>query len=231
MTKTAIILGGGDGRRAGGSAPKQFRNIGGEMVLMRAIKAFFAEDINTRVLVVIHPGFLYEWEEIINQLCVSTGRDIKLICGGKSRFHSVYNAIMEVTDDANELVAIHDGARPLITEEMIKRGWETGEKTGAAVPAIPPTNSLRKLNNDGSNHAVIRSEYVEVQTPQVFRADILKRAYQQPENAGFTDDASVVEALGYKVSLYEGDSLNIKITNPLDFRIAELILADRSKTK
>lgn len=123
------------------------------------------------------------------------------------------------------MVAVHDAARPMVSPGLIARGWETCRRHAAAVPAVPVTDSLRRLEGGGSV-AVPRPEFVTVQTPQVFRADILKNACAQTErdDALFSDDASAVEATGRRVALFEGDPENIKVTRPFDFDIAALLL-------
>ena len=131
---------------------------------------------------------------------------------------------MEISADDELYVAVHDGARPLITPSMISRGWECALRNDSAIPSIPLSDSIRHLSGQGESHSVARKDYVAVQTPQIFKSEIIKRAYAQPESADFTDDASVVEALGLKVSLYDGEPDNIKITYPRDLQVACIIM-------
>ncbi len=218
--RIAIILGGGDGTRAGGSLPKQFQDLHGKPVLLHSIEAFLP--LADRIYLVLHPSFLEEWEAFTAPL----GR-VSVVCGGRTRFDSVRNALLMVSDDgyaSGDLIAIHDGARPLVTEEIISTGYAMAAEKGAAIPAIPVTDSLRRLGTDGASHSVERKDYVCVQTPQVFAADVLINAYGRSFNPSFTDDASVVEADGTPVSIYSGNVRNIKITHPMDFRIAGLLL-------
>lgn len=221
--KYAIILGGGNGLRAGGEIPKQFTDLEGEMVIVRAMRAFLDADPATKLIVVINPGFLDFWEIE----CADSSRRVPehtLCCGGPSRFASVKNGLMFIPDDEESLVAIHDGARPLVTPGMIARGWLSVSEHGASVPAIPVTDSLRHLTGDGRSESVERKDYVAVQTPQIFVTSAIKRAYEAEYSASFTDDASVAEAAGISVAIYEGERDNIKITNPIDFKVAEMIL-------
>ncbi|MDE6409206.1 MAG: 2-C-methyl-D-erythritol 4-phosphate cytidylyltransferase, partial [Muribaculaceae bacterium] len=140
------------------------------------------------------------------------------------------NGIMgiETENMAETFIAVHDAARPLVRASLISRGWRKGREEGAAIPVIPMTDSLRELTSDGSV-ALDRSRYVRVQTPQVFRGDWLKDAYSGLLRPEMTDDASVVEEAGVKVALYEGSETNIKVTNPLDFKIAELLMKENGK--
>ncbi len=227
MSRIAILLGGGDGTRAGGPLPKQFQEIAGMSVLQRSVEAFLKADPDTRVFVVLHPSFLQQWEDVVETLEQKFGSPITLVCGGKSRWHSVKNALVMLEQygvEDGDVVAVHDGARPLVPGAVIADGWAKGAECGAAVPVVPVTDSLRRFVEEDSV-AVPRKEYVAVQTPQVFRADIIIKAYKNEYSDTFTDDASVVEAAGYKVALFAGAPENMKITNPMDFRIAEALLA------
>ena len=224
QTRYAVILAGGEGRRAGGDLPKQFQELLGIPLLWWSVRAFHRQDPATRISVVLHPGFFDWWDVMVRELSEEDRKiDVRLVCGGPSRAASVRNGIMSLPDNAETLIAVHDGARPLLTPAIIERGWKAAEEGGAAIPSIPVTDSLRRLTGEGSE-AVDRSRFVAVQTPQVVRADILHRAYGLEDRPEFTDDASRVEALGVKVQLYEGAPSNIKVTNPDDFRIAEVLL-------
>lgn len=228
--KYAVIVAGGSGSRAGGEVPKQFQMLGGIPVVWWSIKAFHEEDPNVKIRVVLHPGFFALWDILRADLPEELkGIEVELICGGRSRLESVANGIMgiEVEEEEKALIAVHDAARPLVRREMIARGWETARNTRAAIPAVPMTDSIRLLLPDGSE-SLDRSRYVRVQTPQVFDAALLKEAYSGKLLPEMTDDASVVEAFGVPVALFPGEEENMKITNPLDFRIAEILLDSRS---
>jgi 2-C-methyl-D-erythritol 4-phosphate cytidylyltransferase len=224
LRKYAIILAGGSGQRAGGGLPKQFRNVGGLPMLLWSMKAFKEEDSNTEIILVVNPGFFDDWDIIENQLPESERIPYTLICGGKSRWHSVANGLMSLPKDEHSLVAVHDGARPLVNVEMIRRGWKTAAQYGTAVPVVKVTDSLRKLTTDTESESVDRSSYRAVQTPQVFNLKLLKEGYSYPESTTFTDDASVIESMGKKITLYEGDPINIKVTEAFDIQIADLLL-------
>lgn len=223
LVKYAVILAGGEGHRAGGNLPKQFMDLDGLPLLWWSVKAFHAEDPSTKIILVMHPGFFDTWDIIYSELPEEEKIDVELICGGRSRLESVKNGIMDIPSGDNILVAVHDAARPLVSVDMISRGWNVAAADGAAVPAVAVTDSLRKLTTDGSV-AVLRKDYVAVQTPQVFRSSLIKESYNGELLESFTDDASVAEAAGHKITLYEGDSRNMKVTNPLDIFIAEALL-------
>lgn len=220
--KTAIIVAGGTGSRAGGGIPKQFRNLAGKPVIYYSIRAFIEEDPMVKVIVVAHRDFL-SWSDRFRE---EFGPQVITVEGGETRLESVANGLAYVTGG---YVAIHDAARPLVTPVMIERGWEAAARHGAVVPATPLSDSLRHLSDLDSN-AVRRSEYVAVQTPQIFDARLLKSAYDELRSCDeyilktLTDDASVAELAGHKVSLYDGMPHNLKITLPEDFLIAETLL-------
>lgn len=227
MKKISIILGGGDGTRAGGSVPKQFQMLHGEPVLMHSIKAMQAGDA-TITYVVLHASFLYEWEEILSSLPFAA----KCVCGGKTRWHSVKNALLMVEQDgieSGDLIAVHDGARPLVPKDVVERGWREASEYKSAVPAIKVTDSLRQINAHDKSVAVNRENYKSVQTPQIFEAKLLVDAYKMEYNPTFTDDASVVETYGTAIHLFNGAIENIKITHPLDLAIAELYMNKQHK--
>lgn len=224
MQKYAIIVAGGEGNRAGGVVPKQFQLIAGIPMLWWSVRAFHAEDPDTRIILVLHPGFFDEWDLLYAELPEADRKiDVHISCGGRSRLESVRNGLMSVPDGNDALVAVHDAARPLVSVEMISRGWLAAEESGAAVPAVGMTDSIRRIEA-GVSVSVPRKDYVKVQTPQVFDASLLKHAYEGTLSDLMTDDASVVEAAGHKISLYEGSSYNMKVTEPLDIKIAETLI-------
>lgn len=227
MKKHAIIPAGGEGRRAGGNLPKQFVGLLGIPMLWRSVEAFHREDAETQITVVVHPGFFDDFDILRSELPAEL-KDIPLrvVAGGRTRGESVKNGLMGIDANRDTIIAVHDAARPLVTPELIRRGWECAALNGAAVPVVAVTDSLRELREEGSE-AVDRSRFVAVQTPQVFRGDILVRAYELDERPEFTDDASRVEAIGEKIMLYPGEAENFKVTNPSDFALAETLLRRR----
>lgn len=217
---SVIIVAGGKGLRAGGEIPKQFQTIGNKPVLMHTIEAFYKFDCNMRIVVVLAEDFCELW----NKLCHDYKFSIKhtIAYGGETRFHSVKNGLEKISD--NEFVAIHDAARPFVSREVIKRCFENAFNSGCGVvPVIGEKNSVRQITDEGSKN-IDRDSIKIVQTPQVFPASDIKKAYKTEYNSFFTDDTSVAEKNGMKIVLVKGDEINIKITTPFDFAVGELIL-------
>lgn len=220
MRKFIIIVAGGKGLRMGTDIPKQFLPIGGKPVLMHTLEAFYRYDKNITMIVVLPESQQAYW----NELCHNHHFVLphKVACGGETRFHSVKNGLALV-DDENGLVGVHDGVRPFVAEQVIDTCYREAEKCGAVIPVIDVVETVRHLQGNES-HTVNRSEYKLVQTPQVFSVQLLKKAYMQSYCDAFTDDASVVEALGEKVFLVAGNRENIKITTPFDIKIANTLI-------
>ena len=230
--KYAVILAGGNGSRAGGEMPKQFVELLGIPILWWSVRAFHAADPDTHIVIVMNPSFWDDWDIIYNELPEEDRRiPLQLFCGGRSRTESVWNGIMDLPHDADTLIAVHDAARPLITKGMVAELWKTAEDKGSAVPCVEEVNSLR-VKDGGDTRPVDRADFLVVQTPQVFRADILHDAYvkHDPE-AKFTDDASLVQQAGYDITVAPGIPDNIKVTNPMDFAVAEAIMRYQADKK
>lgn len=216
-----IVVAAGSGRRFGADLPKQFHLLGGKPVLMHSVDAMRRYGGGGLVVTVLHPDYISYW----NDVCASFGFDPGVIvAGGDTRWMSVRNALDVYGNDA-DIVTIHDGARPLVGKSVVERVISAvlGGAAGA-VPVIPLTDSLRQIDGGGHSSAVDRSSFVAVQTPQGFSGKELRTAYSAPFSPLFTDDASVIEAAGYDVSLVEGSSVNMKVTNPVDLAIAEILL-------
>ena len=226
MRKYAVIVAGGSGTRMGGGMPKQFRPLCNRPVLWWSMKAFHDEDPQTRLILVLPREFITLWQDFYTSLPHEDHFAHEIATGGASRTESVKNGLQLIEFEEDALVAVHDGARPLVTASLISKGWDTARKYNAAVPAVPVTDSLRCVESYPSV-AVDRDKYVAVQTPQVFRVDLLKEAYRKAGDQTFSDDASAVENLGREVTLFEGEGSNIKITNPKDMAVAETLLSDK----
>lgn len=224
MKKYAVIVAGGSGTRLGSKLPKQFLDLNGYPLLWWSLKAFHNEDTSTEIILVLPEKFIDEWKKIVKLLANEDNIPHKIISGGNSRTESVKRGL-SLIDQPDSIVAVHDAARPIITAEMISAGWEAAMTDGAAIPVVPVTDSLRRVVSEGSM-AVDRSEYVAVQTPQVFKSDILIKAYRDNPEEVFSDDASAVEKTGVKISLYPGRHENIKVTNPGDMEIASYFLKE-----
>lgn len=220
MKKYAIIVAGGKGLRMGGELPKQFIPVEGRPVLMRTLDAFHACDGTIQIVLVLPRDHQPYWQELCREYQFAVPH--RIADGGATRFHSVQNGLALV-DDAEALVAVHDGVRPFLSAEVIEACYREAEAHGAVVPVIPVVETVRHLLPEGSE-TVPRDAYRLVQTPQTFRASLLRRAYEQPFCEAFTDDASVVEALGHAVLLVEGNRENIKLTTPYDLIVAKALV-------
>lgn len=216
-----IIVAGGKGLRMGGDLPKQFLPIGGKPVLMRTIERFREYSAELQIILVLPR----EQQDYWRQLCAKHHFAIehRVVDGGATRFHSSQNGVAAVPDDADGVVGIHDGVRPFVSVETIARCFEAARQFGAALPVLPVTDTLRRVTDDGG-YNVQRNDYRTVQTPQTFDAQLLKQAFRQPYSDAFTDDASVVEAMGHKVTMVDGNRENIKLTTPFDLVVAEAVL-------
>lgn len=219
MKLFAIIVAGGAGKRMNATVPKQFLLLKGRPVLMHAIAAFNTAVSQCEIIVVLPSEEIATWK----QLCCQYFFTIKhqVVAGGDQRFHSVKNAIANCNEKG--YIAVHDGARPLVSTDLIVRSFETARKCKSAVPVVSVEETIRCISGN-SSVTVDRTKYKLVQTPQVFESNLLLDAYKQHYIESFTDDASVVEAFGYSVTLCEGEKNNIKITTPIDLIIAEAYL-------
>lgn len=215
-----VIVAGGSGTRMGGTIPKQFAIVGGEPILVRTINNF-AKAFPTAKIIVVLPAVQTDfWKNLSARFKVARH---SIVVGGKERFHSVKNGI-EALSDAVDLIAIQDGVRPFASTEMIRRTAECAAENGTAIPAVKPVDSFRAATGDNGESAIIdRSTLRIIQTPQIFRADLLRAAYDVDYDAAFTDDASVVERAGYRITLCDGERSNIKITTQEDMIYAEAI--------
>jgi 2-C-methyl-D-erythritol 4-phosphate cytidylyltransferase len=223
MKLYAVIVAGGSGKRMGAEIPKQYLELAGKPVLMHTLERFKAFDESIEIITVLPENQLRYWGDI--QKKYSFNIPHTLVKGGKARFFSVRSGLQFV--DVPGLVAIHDGVRPFVSVDTIKRCFKEAEKSGNAIPVIPPSDTLRIINEQGStplNRLMIR----QVQTPQVFSAELIKNAYRQEYLPEFTDDATVLEKTGVKINLVEGNRENIKITNPEDLIISAALLKSLS---
>ena len=214
-----IIVAGGKGMRMGKDLPKQFLPIDGTPILMHTLQAFYDYDPSMTLIVVLPSDQQAYWSKLCGDYHFTIPHVV--VKGGETRFHSVKNGLASIKGEG--LVAVHDGVRPFVHCDTIDRCFAAAQESGAAVPVVEVVDSLRKVEDEESK-AVSRRDYRIVQTPQVFDISLLKEAYKQPYTVDFTDDASVVEAYGRKISLVEGNRENIKITSPFDLVIAEAFL-------
>ncbi len=222
MKKYVIVVAGGKGLRMGGEIPKQFIPVKGKPVLMRTLETFYACDPNIELIVVLPVEQRSYWEH----LCAEYGFTLshRIAAGGETRFHSVKNGLALVEEDG--VVGVHDGVRPFVSAEVIADCYAQAATLQAVVPVTDVVETVRHLLSEGGSETVSRNDYKLVQTPQVFTVELLKRAYAQDYKPFFTDDASVVEALGQPVHLVSGNRENIKLTTPFDLKVAESLIDD-----
>jgi len=226
MHKVAIIVAGGKGERMGTSTPKQFLELAGKPILIHTLEKFKKADPKIEIILALPKNQIDFWEELFHKYQLPKVLH-QVVEGGKTRFHSVQNALKLVKE--NSLVAIHDGVRPLVSVDTIHECFAEAEKNGNAIPVIEVVDSLRHYSKqDKTNEAVSRSCYKIVQTPQCFTSELIFRAYQQDFDKLFTDDATVVEKLGETINLVSGNRENIKITTVEDLVIAEAFLLNLS---
>lgn len=216
-----IIVAGGKGLRMGSDIPKQFLPIGGKPVLMRTLERFREYSPTLQIILVLPKAQQDYW----HKLCKDYNFEVEYVLadGGETRFHSVQNGLAKIPDDAEGVVGVHDGVRPFPSIDVIRNCYETARTAKAVIPVIPVVETVRHLQGNTSE-TVPRNDYRLVQTPQTFDIQLLKAANKQPYNDGFTDDASVVEAFGFNITLVEGNRENIKITTPYDMKIAEVLI-------
>lgn len=222
MKKYAIIVAGGSGTRMGGYLPKQFMLLRDKPVLYYTLKTFIEAYEDLQVILVLPMDYTDMGQEIIDAFFDKDR--IRITAGGDTRFQSVKNGLALVEEES--VVFVHDGVRCLLTTELIHRCYAMAVETGTAIPAIPSKDSIRLITDEG-NAAFDRNRVMLIQTPQTFHSKIIVPAFQIDYKDKFTDEATVAEAYGMKVSLVEGEETNIKITRPVDLLLAEQILAER----
>lgn len=220
MKYYAIIVGGGSGKRMQNAIAKQFLLLKNKPVLMHTLSAFHSSPFKPEIIVVLHPDLHQYWEEL--RLKYDFNIPHLLIRGGDERFHSVRNGLMAIKGEG--IVAIHDAVRPLVSQKLITNTFEHAEENGNAICCIKPSDSVRRVKTTQQSKVINRDELVMIQTPQVFEISQLRKAYQQPYRAKFTDDASVVEKAGFAINLVEGERNNLKITYPEDLELANFLL-------
>lgn len=216
-----IIVAGGSGLRMGVSIPKQFLNLMKKPVLMHTISKFYEYNSKLNIILVLPTEHFATWESLCERFDFHVKH--KIVAGGETRYQSVKNGLTAVSSAG--LVAVHDGVRPLVSNELIANCFNEAQKSGNAIPCIEVNETVRELLPNG-NRQLNRNNIKLIQTPQVFKSEILKQAYELPFSVEFTDDASVIEKAGYKINLINGEKQNIKITTELDLKMAECLLAN-----
>lgn len=217
-----IIVAGGKGLRMGGDIPKQFLPISGKPVLMRTLERFHEYSPTLGIILVLPKEQQDYWKELCKEYSFTVEHTIAN--GGETRFHSVQNGLALIPDGEQGVVGVHDGVRPFVSTEVIRRCYDTARTAKAVIPVTPVVETLRYVGGVGADRNVLRSDFRLVQTPQTFDIQLLKEANRQEYSEAFTDDASVVEGIGATVTMVDGNRENIKITTPFDLKIAEVLI-------
>jgi 2-C-methyl-D-erythritol 4-phosphate cytidylyltransferase len=218
MQKSFIITAGGIGKRMNSDLPKQFLELDKKPILLLTLENLHAFDSQAEFIITLPSEWMDYWKEVlIKHSCTIPHQ---LIPGGQERFHSIKNALEAAT---GEVIAIHDGVRPFVSHQTLDRLFQDLNRNLAVIPVLSIKESLRKIDVSETEH-VNRENFKLVQTPQCFERTLINQAYQQDYDRNFTDDASVVEAYGYKITWVEGNEENIKITSPFDLLIAQTLL-------
>jgi len=213
IKSTAVIVAGGSGTRMGAAIPKQFLLVNGRPILMHTLEKF--QTVSERI-VVLPADQLETWKTFASEFNFTLSHHV--VAGGATRYLSVQNGLRQVSRDT-EIVAVHDGVRPLVSTALIHRCISDAQRFGSAIPVITVPESVRSRSGEHSN-AEDRSRFLLVQTPQCFSAAYIDAAFSGPDDPSFTDDATVLEKSGVNVHLTEGERWNIKITFPEDLRVA-----------
>ena len=223
MKKYLIVVAGGKGTRMGGEMPKQFQLLCDKPVVMVTLERLHTIDPTMQLILVLPAEHIELWKELCKEYSFAV--PLILTQGGATRFHSVQNGLAQIDDLEEAIVGVHDGVRPFVSERVLDECFREAWTHGAAIPMINLQDSLRHIVGvNGVTEVVPRDRYRLVQTPQVFKLSLLRRAYEQRFTEGFTDDASVVEALGEQIVGVEGNNENIKLTTPFDLMIAKTLM-------
>lgn len=220
MHKYAIIVAGGTGTRMGGEVPKQFQLLKGKPVLWHTLKAFTDAYEDVQIILVLPENHVELGQQIAKEFPLHR---IRITTGGTTRFHSVKNGLRLV--DAHAIVFVHDAVRCLVSPQLIRRCAEAALEKDNAIPSVAAVDTIR-IQTVSGNEGIDRNLVRIIQTPQTFFSNVIKEAYEQPYSESFTDEASVVERMGVKINLIEGEVNNIKITTPVDMLIAEKLLGE-----
>lgn len=225
--KYVIVMAAGSGTRMGASVPKQFMELEGKAILQKTMEVFLEACPGIKVVTVLPEEHIGYWKEYClkrNFTCPQI-----LVKGGITRFHSVRNALEKVPDGV--LVAVHDGVRPLVSADLVRKMFDMARTVPALIPVVPCVDTMKMLHKEGDElvpvpgASVDRSLLYGVQTPQIFHSEILKDAYSLPYETSFTDDGSVVERYGKNLSYIMGERFNIKLTTRDDLLLAKAIIS------
>ena len=217
MKKKVIVTASGSGSRTNTKTPKQFLIINKKPVLFYTIEQFYKYSPEIEIILTLNESYISYWNNLVNDYNLNIKH--RIVKGGKTRHDSVKNAINTI--DESCLVAVHDAVRPFVSIDTISRCFAVAEEKGNAVPYIEISDSVRHINVN-TNSSVDRSEFVKIQTPQIFNIDLIKKAYSNPKSVEYTDDASVVEGINEEIHLVKGNIENFKITTDFDLILSRL---------
>jgi 2-C-methyl-D-erythritol 4-phosphate cytidylyltransferase len=220
MKKYAILVAGGSGSRMNTSIPKQFLLLNNKPLIYYTISTFFNTFNDIEIVLVLAEEHIDTGTSIISTYFQD--KKITIAIGGNTRFDSVKNGLKQVIE--NSIVFVHDAVRCLVSADLITRSYHQTLEKGNAIPAIASKDSVRIVTGD-TNKSIDRTTVKQIQTPQVFKSDILLPAFETAFQSFFTDEATVVEHFGHPIYLIEGEENNIKITHPIDLLIAENLMA------
>ena len=219
----AIIVAAGSGTRFGAEKPKQFLEILGKPLIIHTLDRFESCPSIDEIVLVLPFEEIENFQKTVKKFNLK--KLVKTIAGGQTRAESVFNGLNSIDSKRTEIVAVHDGARPLVSSEEISRTIEQARETGAACLVAAVTDTIKEIRDGKIVGTIDRKQLRRALTPQAFQFDILQRAFAQSDlSETATDECFLVEKLGYKVTLVEGSAKNIKITAPEDFILAEILL-------
>ena len=214
-----VVVAGGSGQRMGSALPKQYLDLQGKPIIIRTLERFCLYDSRIKIVVVLAKNHLKFWEKICSSSEAAMGS--KVVTGGENRYDSVKNGLKEISDGC--IVGIHDAVRPLVSLETIGRCYRAAAETGSGIPVIEIFESVRLITESGSEN-LERANLRKVQTPQVFKSELIREAYEHGFAPSVTDDASVYESHHGQPTLVAGNPENIKITKAADLTLASLII-------
>ena len=220
MKQVVLIVAGGSGNRMGGDLPKQYQLLAGKPLILHTLARFLQYNPQMEVVLVVAPDHRSFWNDISTVYRETSG--IRVATGGPARYDSVKNGLQLIEDE--RIVGIHDAVRPFVSLETLERCYAAAADRGSGIPVIEMDESVRMVKHQGDSSPLDRAGLKRVQTPQVFKSEMIREAYSQISDPSFTDDASVFEALYNHVTLVEGNPKNIKITTPTDMQLASLLI-------
>jgi 2-C-methyl-D-erythritol 4-phosphate cytidylyltransferase len=220
---TVVIVAGGEGSRMGSSIPKQYLELAGKAMILHTLDKFLQFDPDIIIVLVLAIEHQKYWEAIPSSQ--KPNKEIIITTGGNTRYESVKNGLSFIENGV--ITGIHDAVRPFVSIDTIKRCYETARERGSGIPVIEMDETIRRVGPEDKSENLDRSTLRRVQTPQVFRSEMIKKAYARSNDPSFTDDASVFESKYKRVNLVKGNIENIKITSPADYKLASLLMESK----